>query len=261
MYDISEFVKVKTAAEAYYLMQEKRAVVLGGMHWLKMQKKNIPLAIDISEIGLNEITESDDGFVIGAAVTLRMLETHEGLNQYAHNAFLEAVKGIVGVQFKNTATLGGCVALRSGFSDICTLLLALDARLAFYGAGDIGMKEYLEGDRCKDLLLSVTIPKKTQAVCFKNVRLNATDFSVVNVAAAIEDDCLRVVVGARPSVAKLVTRPLHEVKNMDADGLKHYVKEIASDFDFASNMRGSKEYRERLAKVLILQAISEITVE
>lgn len=41
----------------------------------------------------------------------------------------ESLRHIVGVQFRNLATVGGSLWGRFGFSDVLTLLLALDAQV------------------------------------------------------------------------------------------------------------------------------------
>ena len=74
----------------------------------------VQTAIDLSGLGLDTIEETEEGFSIGAMVTLRQLEQHPGLNRYTQNAVQKAVKDIVGVQFRNLATLGGSLWGRFG---------------------------------------------------------------------------------------------------------------------------------------------------
>lgn len=52
--------------------------------------------------------------------TLRDIEMHEGLNKEFQNLFKEAVRHIVGVQFRNCATVGGSIFPKLGFSDVLT---------------------------------------------------------------------------------------------------------------------------------------------
>ena len=73
------------------------------------------------------IGETEEAFSIGAMATLRDIEMHEGLNAYCDNAARNAVKDIVGVQFRNMATVGGSIWGRFGFSDVLTVFLALDS--------------------------------------------------------------------------------------------------------------------------------------
>ena len=77
------------------------------MMWLKMGNHSLGTAIDLCDLGLDAIEETDEEFRIGAMVTLRQMETHTGLNAYSRGAIKAAFQDIVGVQFRNGATLGG----------------------------------------------------------------------------------------------------------------------------------------------------------
>ena len=70
MLKIKNYVKAKSLAEAYELNQKKTACILGGMVWLKMSDKTVSTAIDISGLGLDTITETEEEFVIGAMTSL-----------------------------------------------------------------------------------------------------------------------------------------------------------------------------------------------
>lgn len=103
----NQYVRAESLEEAYGLYQKKNNFVLGGMLWLKMRKRSFGTAIDLSDLGLDQIEEDEKEFRIGAYVSLRELETNEALNTYTKGAFAESVKHIVGVQFRNVATVGG----------------------------------------------------------------------------------------------------------------------------------------------------------
>ena len=135
MLTIDQYVRAESLEQAYELCQKRNHVVLGGMLWLKMQDRKVGTAIDLCGLGLDRITETERAFELGAMVPLRALETHEGLNAMTRGAFARSVEHIVGVQFRNCATVGGSVFGRFGFSDVLTLLLALDARVVLQGAG------------------------------------------------------------------------------------------------------------------------------
>ena len=121
MLTIKEFRKVSSIEEAYELNQKKTNRIIGGMLWLKMQTGNVNIAIDLSGLNLDTIEETDTEFKIGAMTTLRDLELHAGLNQYTNNSMKEAMRHIVGVQFRNLATVGGSIYGRYGFSDVLTV--------------------------------------------------------------------------------------------------------------------------------------------
>ena len=135
MLHILNYERPQTLEEAYQLRQKKGSAVLGGTGWLRLGEHTLRTAIDLSALGLRYIREEGEAFSIGAYTTLRDLETDERLNAAFDGAFREAVQAIVGVQFRNCATLGGSVYGRFGFSDILTLLLSLRCEVHLYREG------------------------------------------------------------------------------------------------------------------------------
>ena len=115
MIKIKDYVRVGSLEEAYELNQKRSACILGGMLWTKMGQRQVQTAIDLSGLGLDQIEESEEEFSIGCMVTLRQMEEHEGLNAYTDGAARESVQSIVGVQFRNLATVGGSIFGRFGF--------------------------------------------------------------------------------------------------------------------------------------------------
>ena len=101
MFYYNQYVMAQSLDEAYELYQKKPNFVLGGMLWLKMKNKTLGTAIDLCDLGLDQIYEDENEFRIGAYATLRQIETHEALNAYTHGAIAESVRHIVGVQFRN----------------------------------------------------------------------------------------------------------------------------------------------------------------
>ena len=160
MLQIKQYVKVQSLDEAYELNQKKSNVIVGGMHWLKMSSRSVGTAIDLSGLGLDGITETDEAFEIGCMTTLRQLETHEGLNSYTSNAVRDAVKDIVGIQFRNTATIGGSIFGRYGFSDVLTVFLAMDTTVVCHKAGEIPLKEFAQMKADRDILVKLVVKKK-----------------------------------------------------------------------------------------------------
>ena len=111
MMTIREYKRAETLEEAWQLNQKKANRVLGGMIWLKMENINVGTAIDLSGLGLDAIEETEDGFSIGAMVTLRQLEEHPGLAAYTRGAVKEALRrgfedflllGVMGARLDHT---------------------------------------------------------------------------------------------------------------------------------------------------------------
>lgn len=240
MLTIKDYVKVNSLEEAYALNQKKSAKVLGGTLWLKMGDRNLQTAIDLSKLGLDKIEETESEFKIGAMVTLRQIEKHEGLNNYTDGAVRECVRHIVGTQFRNCATVGGSIFGRFGFSDVLTCFLSMDAYVELYPTGLVSLEEFAKSAYGNEILVSVIVKKKPMKIAYETLRNEATDFPVLAVAVSKWDEKYHVSVGARPARAALVTE----------DTLEDY-KAVAAKFTYGSNLRGSAEYRQYLAGVLV----------
>ena len=137
MLTIGNYVKAKTPEEAYELNQARSSRIMGGMMWMRLGNARVKTVIDLSELGLDQIEETDHVFKIGAMCTLRQLELHQGLREMYGDGIAECVRHIVGVQFRNQATVGGSIYGRFGFSDVLTALLALDTFVELYNGGII----------------------------------------------------------------------------------------------------------------------------
>ena len=257
MLTIKQYLRPQTLDEAYELCQKRTNAVIGGMLWLKMQSRSVNTAIDLCDLGLDYIQEEVDSFRIGAMVSLRQLEKSPELNAMTQNAFSEAVKHIVGVQFRNSATIGGSIYGRFGFSDVITLLQSLDTKVHLHHQGMMSLTEFIQLPKNKrDILVEIIVPKKAMKVRYLTQRNTATDFPVVACAVSCIDGTYRCAVGARPGTAVLLT----DDNKILADGIaeesaERFGKDIASRTVFGSNMRGSAEYRKQVCAVLVRRAV------
>lgn len=153
MVTIQNYVRAGSLEEAYELNQKRTSLILGGMLWTKMQNRRIQTAIDLCDLGLDRIEENEEEFSIGAMVSLRQLELHAGLNEYTHGAVKNAVKDIVGVQFRNLATVGGSIWGRFGFSDVLTVFLAMDTYVELFCGGMVPLREFVNRKQDRDILV------------------------------------------------------------------------------------------------------------
>ena len=146
---------------------------------MRLGNGTISTAIDLCDLGLDTIEETDEEFSIGARVTLRELEQHTGLNTYTHDAVKNAVKDIVGVQFRNMATIGGSIWGRFGFSDVLTVFLAMDSYVELYKGGIVSMADFVSMKMDNDILLRVIVKKRACQIAYMAVRNQSTDFPVL----------------------------------------------------------------------------------
>lgn len=262
MFTIQQFVKVKSLEEAFQLNQKKGSCILGGMLWTKMTKNPVNTAIDMSDLGLNTIEETDEQFTIGAYVTLRQIEQHQGFNAYTENIAREAVQDIVGVQFRNLATVGGSIWGRFGFSDVLTMFMALDTYVELYQGGIIPLNEFVKMKYDRDILVRIIVKKETGKFVYSAVRNQSTDFPVIVCTASKANGKYRFVAGARPNKAMLLT----DENGYLADGLTDeaidrfsaWAKELIPT---GSNTRASAEYRSYLIGVLCKRLLVRLREE
>ena len=259
MFTIKNYAVVNTLEEAYELNQKKNNVVLGGIAWLKMGERNIQTAIDLSNLGLDKIEEDENSFKIGCMCTLRQLETNESLNSYFNGIIKKSLVHIVGVQFRNCATIGGSLYSRFGFSDILTSLLALDTYVELYKGGIIPLSVYKDMPYDNDILVRVIINKDNRKAAYLTQRNSATDIPTLAVAVSNLNGKWNLVIGARPQKATLVeyTNTLSEVPTKEE--VENLINYVIENIKFSSNIRASKEYRMLVAKAFIKRGISEIT--
>ena len=240
------YVIAQSLEEAYELNQKKSSVIVAGNMWLRMCGLNKMTAIDLSALGLDKIEEEKDAFVVGAMTTLRAMETNEALHAAFGGVFARAFAPIVGTQFRRTATIGGSVYSRFGFSDVSALLLALDAEVLLYRRGAEKLADYQKEAWERDIITHIRIPKG-QTADVHSVRVSGTDIPTLVCAAAKSGRGLRIVLGARPARAMIV-----------ADGLSVWdeqtLAQIAAKTAFGSNLRASEAYRRKIAPVLMARA-------
>ena len=274
MFYYNQYVRSQSLDEAYELYQKKPNFVLGGMLWLKMKNKTLGTAIDLCDLGLDQIDEDENEFRIGAYATLRQIETHEALNAYTHGAIAESVRHIVGVQFRNVATVGGSIWGRFGFSDVMTIFRALGAKVQLHKAGIMDLDEFAALPRTtRDVLVSVIVPKNAKGVVYLSQRNQSTDFPVLTCAVANRSGRYVAVIGASPYMAEPVWDEegiLDCLADAKTDGnaaltdnsetnakIDKFAEYVAEHIRFGSNIRAGAEYREMICRVLTRRAVTQ----
>lgn len=250
---IANYLRPESLAEAYELNQKKTSRVLGGMMWLRLCSPRIQNAIDLSGLDLDYIKETEDTFEIGAMCSLRSLETHQGLEDCFCGAVRESVRHIVGVQFRNQATVGGSIYGRFGFSDVLTCLLALDTEVVLVHAGKMSLAEFADRKRDRDILEKIIIKKDGRRISYLSQRPTKTDFPMIACAVSKKEDTWYVTIGARPAKAELAV--------INGGQPEEVAEKAVSKMKFGSNLRGSSEYREAVANVLVRRAANAVLEE
>ena len=248
MITIQKYIRAQSLEEAWQLNQNKRNRILGGMLWLRLGKGTVGTAIDLCDLGLDTIEETAEQFSIGAMATLRDIEMHAGLNAYTSGAVATAVKDIVGVQFRNMATVGGSIWGRFGFSDVLTVFLALDSYVELYKGGIVPLEEFAKMKKDNDILVRLIVKKTPCKVVYSAMRNQRTDFPVLACAVSQMNGEYRASIGARPGRAMLVRR----------DNAEGFAAFVAENTPTEGNLRGSAAYRTHLTRVLGERSMNEL---
>ena len=109
--------------------------------------------------------------------------------------------------------------------------------------------------------MNIIVRKEPLLTCYLSQRNTKTDFPVLTCTASVIGDEARTVIGARPARAMIVEDKNQILKNFRTMTKKQKEEAIEAFAEYASenvptsgNMRGSKEYRTLLVKVLTRRA-------
>lgn len=256
---VNEYYRASSLEDAYQKLQAspKNAIVAGGL-WMKKMGQSYDSLIDLSKLGLDKISETKDEVVVGSMVSQRDFEDSKIVSFLFAGAPAFAVREVMGVNFRNLATIGGSIMGRYPFSDVITGLLPYDVELEFYPAQTMSLEEYLNyKGKLNAILVAIHIKKGEGKGLFKKVKTTALDFPIVNIAVAKVNKEYRVVVGARPMVAARSYRAMEYLNNGGKDFAK--AAELAvEELSFMDNKDASKEYRVDLAKVYVRRGLEEV---
>lgn len=261
MFTLTEIVQPSTLEEAYsILVKRKNNQILGGTAFLRMGNKRIGTGIELSNLNLDYIKEDEKFVEIGSMTTLRSLETSNIINNN-FSILKDAVRDIIGIQFRNVVTVGGSVFSKYGFSDLIVALLCLDTEIETYKGGRISLDEFLNKGYEKDILTKIYIKKNNKKAVYKSMRNAKSDYPILNVSVSKIDNNFKICVGARPQRAKVAIKASEFLSNNEINdkNIDIALDMMVDEIRFGSNMRASKEYRLQISKVLVKRAIMEVT--
>ena len=257
---VNEYYRASSLEDAYQKLQAspKNAILAGGL-WMKKMGQSYDSLIDLSKLGLDKISETKDEVIVGSMVSQRDFEDSQIVSFLFAGAPAFAVREVMGVNFRNLATIGGSIMGRYPFSDVITGLLPYDVELEFYPAQKMSLEEYLNyKGKLNAILVAIHIKKGEGKGFFKKVKTTALDFPIVNIAVAKVNKEYRVVVGARPMVAARSYKAMEYLNNGGKDFAK--AAELAvEELSFMDNKDASREYRVDLAKVYVRRGLEEVS--
>lgn len=169
------------------------------------------------------------------------------------------MKDIVGVQFRNLATLGGSLWGRFGFSDVLTVFLAMEAYVELYKGGIVPLEQFASMKYDNDILVRLIVKKTPGEFVYRAMRNQRTDFPVITCALSRTGGEYRAVVGARPSRARVV----RDERGLLSGGLTEESIKVFADYvgevvPTGGNIRGSAAYRTHLIRGLTRRNLLEL---
>lgn len=255
----NEYYRASSLEDAYQKLQEnpKNAILAGGL-WIKKIGQDYNALIDISTLGLNQISENEEEVVVGALTTQRDFENSEIVKSLFNDAIAFSTREVMGVNFRNLATIGGSIMGRYPFSDVIAGLLPYDVTLKFYPEQEMKLEEYLNfKGKLNAILVEIRIKKGEGKGFYKKVKITALDFPIVNIAVAKVNNEYRIAIGARPMVASLAKGAM-EYLNKGHKDFEKAAELAVNELQFLDNKDASKEYRIDLAKVYVRRGLEEV---
>ena len=261
---VNEYYRASSLDDAYRKLQEDpKNVILAGGLWIKKMGQSVNALVDISTLGLDKISESKEEVVVGSMTTQRDFENSSVIKSLFNNSIAFSTREVMGVNFRNLATIGGSIMGRFPFSDVICGLLPYDVSLEFYPEQRMSLEDYLNfKGKLNAILVAIHIKKQSGRGYFKKVKRTALDFPIINFAIAKVNGEYRIAVGSRPSTAALAHKAMEFINNVNNPTRDDFIKaaEIAcEELTFLDNKDASKEYRLDLTKVYVRRGLEEVS--
>ncbi|MFH0767243.1 MAG: FAD binding domain-containing protein, partial [Bacillota bacterium] len=219
--------------------------------------------IDLNALNLNQIIDHDDYIEVGSMVTLHDFESHESIISLGKGFLGTAVGSIMGVGFRNIATVGGSIVGRYSFSDLITSLVTLPVKLIFYPFKEMPLESFLlSKEKVTDILTHIIIEKRSGTGYFKKVSNSGLDFAILNVAVFKEQGQYQIAIGSRPGGALIAHEALDFLNSqplVNDEVIEQTANIVLDTIKLGSNKAASEEYRKALAKAYVKRGIKEVS--
>jgi len=275
------FVAPTTLAAATRLLAEKpdARLVCGATDLgLDVTKKHVrfPLLVSTEHIAeLQGISETEEGFSIGASTTLTDLEDWSATSLPVLHRMLRYFGAR---QIKHRATIGGNLCNASPIGDIAPVLLSLEATMVLVseaGSRSVPIADFYRAYRSTalragELLSRVDIPRpspRARMGAYKVSRRRELDISAVAAGMLVEVDEGGIVTRARLGFGGMAATPMRATATEAAligqqwgeDAAKASAPLLETDFSPMDDHRGTAWFRRTLSRNLLLGFALETT--
>lgn len=262
--EIKNYHKAQSLDEAYQmLLQNPKNAIIGGGAWMKLSSPSIETLIDLKDLQLDQIIETQSSLEVGAMVTLQQLETNPSIMKLGQGFISKSLSVILGAGFRNIATIGGTVVGKYAFSDFLTALLTLPVTLVFYPHKEMSLEAFLNHKgKFNDILTHIIIHKQDGLGFFKKVALTPLELAILNVAVFKSAQGYQISIGSRPGGAILAHEAIDYInaqKEITESIIDQTSEIVIETVKFGSSKAGSEDYRKALAKAYVKRGIKEVT--
>lgn len=221
------------------------------------------------------VEEDDESVRIGALTTLRDVERSNLVAEHLP-VVVECLQEIAGVRVRNSATLGGHLAHADVHLDLPPVLAGYDAEVVIAdgeGERQVPVEEFMQGYYETDLddaelISEIVIPKPdpdTRGTYVKHRYFSEVDWPCVGVAAFVVPDGEEVT-DVRILLNSVSHKPILRLdgvgETLDGSLSEERISEVAEDAreqaSPSDDLRGSAEYKERMAGVFTERALRQL---
>lgn len=228
--------------------------------------------VSIAKLGLDQVTECEDGVMVGACCTLNDL-TENTIIRTVFPVLPQTIAEIAGQTVRNTGTLGGNIVNASPAADSVPALIALGAKFVVKSAAatkTVAAEAFFVGPgktilKPDEVLTEIVIPKGCGKASFRKLgRRKAETLSTVNAAAYVESKngvctAIRVAVGAvAPTVVRCgVVEEALLGKELTTENIEAAAKKVVETISPIDDIRASAWYRKKIAPVMVKRVIED----
>jgi aerobic carbon-monoxide dehydrogenase medium subunit len=276
LFDYHRAVDVDDAVRALHQADDGKAMA-GGQSLIALM--NLRLARPDLVVDLNPLREldyieprADGGLAIGAMTRQRSLE-RSALVRERCPLMAEALPFVAHAAIRNRGTIGGSLAHADASSELCSVSLAVDARMRVRGPGgnrEIPAAEFFLGPfttvlAADEILTEIVIPgfSLRAGYAYTEVSRRRGDFALAGVGCVIglaEDDTVSYARLAYISVGPRALRGRHAEDSLLGGRLGEAAIEraaslVSEDIGPAGDLHASADFRRHLAGVLTARAL------
>ena len=268
---------VDEALQAIASGGEDVKILAGGQSLIPVMRLRLAAPETVVDLGripeLKGVREDGDAIVIGAMTTHAEVLADPLVRQFAL-LITEATETVADRQVRHRGTFGGALAHADPAGDLPAVALALDAEFVVAGSGGrrtVPASEFFvdyltttlgEGE----ILVEVRIPKLTGqwGMHYEKFQRVAQAWSIVAVAAAVRRDDGHIAearigltnMGPTPLRARAAEEALAGA-DASAEAIAAAAERAAEGTSPSSDLNAAADYRQHLARVLTIRAVSK----